>query len=1037
MNVNIEKRLKKFNKNFSFYKNHPNFEDIKTLYINDIIKNINSVDKAFRKIKITKKGKLYKTSEESQKKIIEKVKILNGVDKLENNYIISRKIKLDYNKIYKEGYGFITNKIEFDKIRKQAPDCYYVQVVEFFDDNNNLLNKDSLIKSYKTIKNDKDKYIKVEIMTEQKIFYTRIFELIYENNNKYKKFIESININMSPINYEYLPKTLIGNDYEDRRRNYYTIITTTAYKKQLKNEKIKLNQIYRNDDNGTCVYNAFLKYFESRLYNKHAKSTYNKLLKNDDLKKSYTDETINEISSFCNATLKIKDIVNNKDKIFKNDYSRFYIELINTKYNHLDLLKSDYEDVVEVDNIIELEKIKDSHLFYIEKCGLVITTDKTYKIKDNNFKIIYSEWKKQINYKKYFIECNSDDYKLISHYDYAIHTFFNNFKVDNELYYELDLVKAYYNYSNKDINKHYNGVPSGSFINLKCNDNFTIDLFNEMNNNNLIGYFEICIINIKSHFEHFEKFGLIVNSFHILTSCQINLLKDYIDFKFINASYCPSVHIPFNNNFLQKDENNIKYYCRAFGLMLCNASDIDMTIKTLYEDKKYYIRDENYINTIDSDIYDIYFVNNLIKVSSKNKVKKSYCHIAYYIHSYTRTLILEQLLKIDINKVFGVKLDSIIIKKDYIFDYNKKLFGDNFKVCNIESMLKTNDDENEYASEYYRNYFCKLIKNVSDVLDESVNFNESFLYTGDIIKNRVLFIGGAGGSGKTSSLLSSLPNKYSVYSSSCWNLIQGQKSKYSNLMGFSLPNLTGKCGTFKTEKAIIPNCKYLIIDELTLINYKDIETIINDINYKNSFIFLLGDIDYKGFYYQCSLPSIKVIKPINYNFQYVYYNKTFRFNNELFNILKKLRYYMINYNNSKDKLNIIKNKVKKYFKNCFYNKEDIIFNNDDIGISDINDFENNDNELTNYFINKGTQPQYFIKTTNKNNGQLKGQKLSEIPNHNNYECKLFKTIHSFQGLDLNENNKIIISISKNFDYNLFYTALSRARRLDQIIIINN
>ena len=59
----------------------------------------------------------------------------------------------------------------------------------------------------------------------------------------------------------------------------------------------------------------------------------------------------------------------------------------------------------------------------------------------------------------------------------------------------------------------------------------------------------------------------------------------------------------------------------------------------------------------------------------------------------------------------------------------------------------------------------------------------------------------------------------------------------------------------------------------------------------------------------------------------------------------------------------------------------------------------------------------------KEKNQLKGQELLEKPDHNNYECKLFKTIHSFQGLDLNHNNKIVIIIDSLFDENLLYTAL--------------
>jgi hypothetical protein len=126
--------------------------------------------------------------------------------------------------------------------------------------------------------------------------------------------------------------------------------------------------------------------------------------------------------------------------------------------------------------------------------------------------------------------------------------------------------------------------------------------------------------------------------------------------------------------------------------------------------------------------------------------------------------------------------------------------------------------------------------------------------------------------------------------------------------------------------------------------------------------------------------------------------------------------------------------INIHFKNNFKNKEDVIFDDKTVGISDLNDTKL-DNELTNYFIGKGTNPQYYIKETK--NGQYRGARINELPTHNNYECKLFKTIHSFQGLDLKQDEKIVISNKKNFDKNLWYTAFSRARRLDQIIILNN
>jgi hypothetical protein len=70
MQVNQEKRTKKFNKEMFLYKTHPNYDDIKELYINNVIKTIISAQKAINKIRITKKGKVFKTSIKAQEKIV-------------------------------------------------------------------------------------------------------------------------------------------------------------------------------------------------------------------------------------------------------------------------------------------------------------------------------------------------------------------------------------------------------------------------------------------------------------------------------------------------------------------------------------------------------------------------------------------------------------------------------------------------------------------------------------------------------------------------------------------------------------------------------------------------------------------------------------------------------------------------------------------------------------------------------------------------------------------------------------------------------
>ena len=117
--------------------------------------------------------------------------------------------------------------------------------------------------------------------------------------------------------------------------------------------------------------------------------------------------------------------------------------------------------------------------------------------------------------------------------------------------------------------------------------------------------------------------------------------------------------------------------------------------------------------------------------------------------------------------------------------------------------------------------------------------------------------------------------------------------------------------------------------------------------------------------------------------------------------------------------------------------EDVRFNEGDVGISCLQNVKDNKCILSDKFIKQGAKPQYVIKNTVLEKNQLRGQILNEKPNHKNYIETLFRTIHSFQGCQLNHNNKIIIYLNSLFDKNLLYTALSRARRVDQIIIIDS
>lgn len=876
-----------------------------------------------------------------------------------------------------------------------------------------------------------------------------------------KPLYEKIKFRNSAGEYGWLPKIEI-NFYPKRVKVEFI---TTAYNK-IDSEIYKSvygEQLYQFNDSGTCVYDAFYNFFENKHINapkdKKVKSIFNKLVtQKDKYAKAYTDKNIHEIGELCSTRITIVDLINRENKTF-NDNSRNYynIELINSKYNHLELLK-DPSDYIEVDKE-KYNEIKNESNFYIERMGKLITPNQTYSIIKSEFRTIYDEWKQQTNYNKYYINTNSDTFRFIQNYDYTLHTFFDNsMTIDNNLYSEIDQKKAYYNCTllrrqgavkenEEPLDKHYIGFPSGSFITVS---NITNQQFTEMTNNNLIGFFECFVVSHLKNSYHSNFLGFSIGSKHVLTTVQILFLQQYIQFDFINACYSPSVDITFNEKFLQKEETitftdieddfvyvkieSISHYCKAFGLMLHHSSFTETKIKP-------YNQDVNYYKIINNETKQTYRLDDgTIKIIDTIDEPKNYIHFAYFMNSYCKTQNLKVMYENDIDQIVGVKVDSIVYKKNYDIIYDKSIFRpketkidfladeSNNDYCDLDFGIDIESSDRTKLFSFFRSYFIEKSNNI--------NFGSSFLQTKEIITNRIILVNGAGGAGKSHSIIhSGLKQKNILYTSFCWDLIEGQQTKSNNnIIGSSFQKILGiNCEEMKNN-----NVKYVMGDELTLMDTKVLEQLCE--KFKHCFIFLIGDVDADGFFYQCSINPDSVIVPneFKYKLQIVTYTKSYRFNDELNNRLNTLRKFMYDNKDNCIRNKLIKQYVYKNFSECLKNKEDIIFSDNDVGISGTNDLGEKSDGLTEYFVNeKNVKPQIFIKKTDLYKGLLKGRRLASIPDHSNYELKLFKTIHSFQGLDLTNDNKIIIGIKNNFDYNLFYTALSRARRIDQINIITN
>jgi hypothetical protein len=151
---------------------------------------------------------------------------------------------------------------------------------------------------------------------------------------------------------------------------------------------------------------------------------------------------------------------------------------------------------------------------------------------------------------------------------------------------------------------------------------------------------------------------------------------------------------------------------------------------------------------------------------------------------------------------------------------------------------------------------------------------------------------------------------------------------------------------------------------------------------------------------------------------------------------KKINEIQFNHNNKEEIKNFYDGLKLKPIDENGKKITDIRFN-DDVGISALNPIgEDGKCKYSHHFYKLGAKPQYYIKDTIYKKGLYRGAKLDEEPEGKNYTNSLFRTIHSYQGRQLAKDNKIVILLNSLFDFNLLYTAISRARRLDQIIIFD-
>ena len=473
-----------------------------------------------------------------------------------------------------------------------------------------------------------------------------------------------------------------------------------------------------------------------------------------------------------------------------------------------------------------------------------------------------------------------------------------------------------------------------------------------------------------------------------------------------------------------------------------------------------------------NDDLDIYYDNNMNEATIKFNKKYVYHkrHIASQIIAYQRIILLEQLLNMDYNKLIRVCVDGIYFKEHDIkvnktFSYKTKKTFNNSQTELYLSQIFNDDDKTK---------ICNTIKYLPDAEPRDFYKTELFL--------------GGGGCGKTYRNLNDEGFINVCFIAPSWKLASKKREEFPNISSSVLHRFTHE--PYSIE--LINKYNVLIIDEGSMINELEKQFLIQ--NSKSKLIFcgdlgfqlppvnnendkkfiiknnlsmdLLNEMNTKGFenIEECktnfrSGNDKELMKIINYlrdvikennlreqkleipickdcnckgkltqfvNGNYYYgCEKCLVYSHTLKKNVKKC-IEKVDINNIPIKLDYVYNQIKNKFKNITRDELKNIYNKKDLIICSENILKD---EYTEMF--KDIEKYKVIENSRDyKNGTIIYEKVNKVK----ADLQHGYTIHSIQGETA--ETKLFIDMKKQKSNRMLYTAISRAKKLEQIYFIS-
>lgn len=722
-----------------------------------------------------------------------------------------------------------------------------------------------------------------------------------------------------------------------------------------------------------------------------------------------------DIQSICNLLqidIKVEFPLNIKETFLhcKSNKKRLKeFEFINTRLHHVDLNEVVYNDK-----------------------PIYVTRDELYEIKDNLDKNL-----------KYYI------YRKDSRGISSITTFEGKYIINNEYYttvrdfedvWKLSMcyiddienkelskfIKAGTNYNTtvdfKDIyqytTKYYNDVKHidmekayANFHKCKWYQGFMGKITDFRETDKIQGIGMYLVTDFKFPHGKLNEYNKILRIYHnnnVYCSVELKMLSTYgITYK-VKAG-CWGVkpfHFKFNNDMInKKDDDGIKYYAKWTG-----ACDQHNLYKSFFMRGNYDLF-QNIRNYVSEGIIK-WIGTDEGCISYKKPFNYHMGHISAQITMYQRLNMIEQLLVMDINNIIRICVDGIYFTGE---------------MPTLKNVFREKEDKhfgNEPGFQY-----------VSNVVTET-----GYQPTFDIPKeHRDNFSNelhlGAGGTGKTHKALTDKGLIRVLYVAPSRKLVRKKNEEYSirsNVLMNLLINDPHK------TRDIVRHFSVIILDEVSMMMNQSKELLFQKFPYHK--LIFCGDIGYQLPSFNGDPIEIKgfgVIKEHTMNYR-IKCKQLKQLCDMLRTLIKKGTH-----KNVIDKpfyVKFMNEKVEEYFL-----KRNRIIDTDELQeLYSINDYilvgtKKVGYEYTNMFKGKfkdnngNLKEKYYYthNTTEYNNGDIV---ITSNPT-GKPEIKHHFTTHSIQGETIRPPLKIFIDSSKMFDSRMFYTAISRAVKIDQLYIV--